>query len=96
MVHHIRKYIEHKIGYKLFDRTIAAWKVGNVIYEKCRTSHSKSVRDLVRCSSVKISDKICFLDDQQHPKMIRPNVDCNFIYILTNTTMNLKKCQINF
>ncbi len=79
-VHHIRKYIEHKMNYKLFDRTIAAWKVGKVIYEKCRTSHRKSVHDLVRCSGIKITDKICFLDDQQHSKMIRPNVDYLYLY----------------
>ena len=35
---------------------------------------------MVRCSGVKISDKICFLDDQQHPKMIRPNVDYLYLY----------------
>ena len=34
------------MNYKLFDRTIAAWKVGKVIYEKCRTSHRKSVHDI--------------------------------------------------
>tara|TARA_Y100000591_G_scaffold313039_1_gene318115 strand:- start:4438 stop:5223 length:786 start_codon:yes stop_codon:yes gene_type:complete len=79
-VHHIRKYIEHKLNYKLFDRTIAAWKVGKVIYEKCRTSHSKSIHDLVRCSGVKKNDKICFLDDQQHPHMIKPNVDYLYLY----------------
>ena len=49
-VHHIRKYIEHKLNYKLFDRTIAAWKVGKLVYEKCRTSHGKNVPDLINCS----------------------------------------------
>ena len=32
-VHRIRKYIEHKLNYKLFDRTIAAWKVRGEIYK---------------------------------------------------------------
>ena len=33
-VHDIKKYIEHKLHYKLFNRTIAAWKVGKKVYEK--------------------------------------------------------------
>ena len=79
-VHHIRKYIEHKIKYKLFDRTIAAWKVGKVIYEKCRSGHGKSVQDIIKCSTVKKGDKICFLDDQRHPQMIHKNVDYLYLY----------------
>jgi hypothetical protein len=79
-VHQIRKYIEHKLNYKLFDRTIAAWKVGREIYEKCRTSHGKTVYDLINCSILKKGDKICFLDDQKHSKMIHRNVDYLFLY----------------
>ena len=33
-VHDIRKYVEKKLKYKLFDRTIAAWKVDGTVYEK--------------------------------------------------------------
>tara|TARA_B100001063_G_scaffold247357_1_gene293184 strand:+ start:11286 stop:12068 length:783 start_codon:yes stop_codon:yes gene_type:complete len=79
-VHNIRKYIEHKINYKLFDRTIAAWKVGKEVYEKCRTSHGKSVNDIINCSLIKKGDKICFLDDQRHDQMIHKNVDYLFLY----------------
>jgi len=79
-VHHIRKYIEHKLKYKLFDRTIAAWKVGKLVYEKCRTSHGKNVPDLINCSILKKKDVICFLDDQQHPKMIHKHVDYIYLY----------------
>ena len=79
-VHSIRQYIEHKLKYKLFDRTIAAWKVGKEIYEKCRTTHEKNVPDLIRCSIVKKGDKICFLDDQRHPRMIHKNVDYLYLY----------------
>lgn len=77
-VHRIRKYIEHKLNYKLFDRTIAAWKVRGEIYEKCRTEHGKTVSDLISCSQLKKGDKICFLDDQKHSRMIHRNVDANF------------------
>ncbi len=73
-VHHIRKYIEHKLQYRLFDRTIAAWKVGNVIYEKCRTTYNKTPKDLIRCGRLKKNSKIVFLDDQRHPDMFQENI----------------------
>ena len=73
-VHDIRKYVEKKLKYKLFDRTIAAWKVDGNVYEKCRTSHEKKYTDLLRCGKLKKSDKICFLDDMKHPHMINNNV----------------------
>tara|TARA_B110000495_G_C22921878_1_gene538584 strand:- start:74 stop:844 length:771 start_codon:yes stop_codon:yes gene_type:complete len=79
-VHHIRKYIEYKLDYKLFDRTIAAWKVRGEIYEKCRTEHGKTVSDLISCSQLKKGDKICFLDDQKHSRMIHRNVDYLYLY----------------
>ena len=64
----------------LFDRTIAAWKVRGEIYEKCRTSHGKTVSDLIKCSQLKKGDKICFLDDQKHSRMIHRNVDYLYLY----------------
>ena len=73
-VHTIKNYIEKKLKYKLFDRTIAAWKVSGKIYEKCRTSHEKKYTDLLYCGKLKKTDKICFLDDMKHPHMINNNV----------------------
>ena len=43
-VHNIRKYIEHKLEYKLFDRTIAAWKVGNKVYENVAQHMKKHIK----------------------------------------------------
>ena len=73
-VNTIKNYIEYKLKYKLFDRTIAAWKVGSKIYEKCRTTHEKTYCDLLRCGKLSHNDKICFLDDMKHNHMINNNV----------------------
>jgi len=73
-VYSIKNYIEKKLKYKLFDRTIAAWKVDGKVYEKCRTSHEKKYTDLLKCGKLKKTDKICFLDDMKHPHMIHANV----------------------
>lgn len=71
----IKKYIEHKINYKLFDRTILSWKDENgKILEKCRSGYYKSYKDLLKCGKIGKNDKICFLDDTQHNKMIHKNV----------------------
>tara|TARA_B110000444_G_C18837544_1_gene596912 strand:+ start:590 stop:1369 length:780 start_codon:yes stop_codon:yes gene_type:complete len=70
-VYKIKKYIEYKINYKLFDRVIAAWKVGKEIYEPKRTTHNKTYKDLLRCSRLTTNDKILFLDDMDHEDLRR-------------------------
>ena len=70
-VYKIKKYIEYKIKYKLFDRVIAAWKVGKEIYEPKRTTHNKTYKDLLRCSRLTTNDKILFLDDMDHEDLRR-------------------------
>lgn len=75
--HTIRRVIEKKINYKIFDRTICAWKVGQDVYEQCRTTHSKTYEDLKKCGSLGDNDKICFFDDLDHPEMKHKNVDYN-------------------
>ena len=73
-VHDIRKYIERKLHYRLFDRTIAAWKVRGIIYEKCRTTHNKTPKDLIKCGKLKQNCKIVFFDDQRHLDMFNKNI----------------------
>ena len=70
----ISDYLNQKVGYKLFDKIIAAFKVKGKIIEIGRTSHNKSVEDLVRCTKIPINTEICFIDDQKHPLMIEDNV----------------------
>ena len=75
----IKNYIEHKLNYKLFDRTITAWKVGSKVYEKKRTTHNKTYKDLLNAGNLSPNDKICFLDDQNHHHMIHPSI--NYIHV---------------
>jgi hypothetical protein len=65
----IRKYIEKKLNYKLFDKVIPAWKVGKEIYEPNRTTHNKTYNDLLKCGKLSKQYKILFLDDLDHPQM---------------------------
>jgi len=73
-VYDIKNYIEDKIKYKLFDRTIAAWKVDGKVYEKYRTGYDKKRTDLLKCGKLAKADKIIFLDDMVHPDMKHKNV----------------------
>ena len=76
----IKHYIEKKLNYKLFDKIITAWKVGGKIYEKCRSGHEKSYKDLKNCAKfIKKQDKIYFMDDQPHPYMKHENIVYNHL-----------------
>lgn len=65
----IKKYLEYKLSYKLFDKVIAAYKVHNQVVDKCRTTHHKTISDLLKCTKLSSNVKICFIDDQHHPLM---------------------------
>jgi hypothetical protein len=71
----IKKYIEKKINYKLFDKVITAWKVNGVIYEKCRRTNEKTYSDILRCGNLNSDTKIFFVDDAYHPSMFHNQVD---------------------
>jgi len=79
-VYLIKEYLEKKIGGKIFDRVIAAWKVGKLVYEKCRTTHFKTVEELRKCGRLTGKSKIMFLDDQRHPNMINKDVTYLFLH----------------
>ena len=70
----IAKYLEEKIKYKLFDKIIGAYKVGNIRNEARRTSHEKKVSDFSTCCNTNINSKICFIDDQNYDGMRQENV----------------------
>lgn len=67
-------YFEDKAGCAIFSRIVAAFKVRGRVVEYNRTSHGKSVEDLIRCTKIPKSTEICFLDDQYHPLMEHDNV----------------------
>ena len=56
----VKKYLELKINYPLFDRVISAWKVDGKIIERKRTSHGKTYDDLLRCAHLSRNTKVLF------------------------------------
>ena len=71
----IKSYFEDKVSSpNLFDQIIGAYKINGKHVELCRTTHSKTHSDLVRCSKIPDSTDVCFIDDVYHPGMTRDNV----------------------
>ena len=67
----IKKYLERKIKYPIFDKVITAFKTNSKT--RCRTTHSKTYSDLFRCA-YGLNSKYLFLDDQEHQQMIHSNI----------------------
>lgn len=70
----INDYFNHKLGYKAFNGIIAAYKIQGKIVEPKRTSHDKSVKDLISCTNIPEMAEICFIDDLYHPLMDKAQV----------------------
>jgi hypothetical protein len=70
----ISDYCSQKLGHKVFDHIISAYKVRGKQIEFKRTSHDKSVTDLVNCTGIPAQTEICFIDDLYHPLMDVDNV----------------------
>jgi len=70
----ISDYFNKKLGYTVFDQLICAYKVQGKIVEPNRTSHEKSVKDLISCTKIAENTEICFVDDLYHPLMDKDNV----------------------
>jgi hypothetical protein len=73
----ISEYCSVKLGYKVFDCVIGAYKVRGKQIELKRTSHEKSVKDLISCTDLPTSTEVCFIDDLYHPLM-----DVNNVYYI--------------
>ena len=73
-VNMISDYINTKIGHNVFDYVIGAYKVRGKQIEPKRTSHEKSVTDLISCTNIPENTEICFIDDLYHPLMDKDNV----------------------
>ena len=70
----IINYFEKKINYKLIDQIIAAFKINGKRVEICRTTHSKTHNDLIKCTKIPIDAEICFIDDYFYPEMTHDNI----------------------
>ena len=70
----ISDYFNKKLGVKVFDQVIAAYKVNGRQIEPKRTSHDKSTQDLFNIVEMPKSTEVCFVDDLYHPRMDKDNV----------------------
>ena len=71
----------------------------------CRTTHSKTREDLLKCTKLPENTEICFLDDLYHPGMDNDNIyyinvkpykhDLNFTEILNRIIRHLNKSNSN-
>ena len=68
----IKKYLERKVGGKIFDHIISGYKPGTKINK--RTTHQKTVPDILRCTGLNKKTKFLFIDDQQHNRMMHEKV----------------------
>ena len=73
-VNMISEYCSQKLNYKVFDYVVGAYKFRGKQIEPNRTSHEKSVKDLISCTGIPASAEICFIDDLYHPLMDKENV----------------------
>ena len=76
---HIKEYFETKLGYKLFDDLVGAYKIRGILNDGRRTSNKKTYDDIKTITNVSDNTQICFLDDQYHENMIHPNI--YYIYL---------------
>ena len=65
----IKNYIEDRFNSNIFDQVICAFKVNGKRVEMCRTTHSKTYNDLVKCTEAPKNSTFIFMDDQYHDKM---------------------------
>jgi len=73
-VYYIKNYFESKINYKIFNHIISAFKINGKRIEFCRSSHDKSMKDLIKCTKLPKDAEICYLDDTYYPQMNYENV----------------------
>ena len=73
-LHMLTSYIDKKLGYKVFNQVVAAYKVNGKQMEPKRTSHEKSLSDLIRCTDIPPTSEVFFVDDLYHPLMDKDTV----------------------
>jgi hypothetical protein len=62
------------MNYKIFNHIISAFKINGKRVELCRSSHEKSMKDLIKCTKLPKDAEICYLDDTYYPQMNYENV----------------------
>lgn len=70
----IAAYFDYKLGKRVFDQIICAYKANGHRVEPLRTTHDKTYSDLLRCTHLPYGTQVCFFDDVFHPQMKHDNV----------------------
>lgn len=73
-VYLIIRYIEYKVGHKLFDNIVLAFKLNGRIQQTGRTSNEKKIDDFVACCKLPQSVEICYFDNSEYNGMLVENV----------------------
>jgi hypothetical protein len=68
----IKRYLERKLKYNIFDKVITAYRPHKK--HNCRTTHSKTHKDLLKCTGYHPNTEFLFLDDQMHVEMKHPHI----------------------
>ena len=73
-VYLIINYIEYKIGYKIFDNIVLAFKMNGRVQQMGRTSKNKKITDFVACCRLPQNVEICYFDNSEYSGMVATNV----------------------
>jgi len=69
----IAGHIGYLLNARVFDAVVAGYKP-TLGANQCRSGHEKTYEDLCRCLQVPHGTEVCFIDDQDHPRMRSPFV----------------------
>ena len=73
-VYLIINYIEEKLGGKIFDNIVLAFKLNGRVQELGRTEKAKKLSDFVACCRLPSDVEICYFDDTAFPGMMADSV----------------------
>ena len=69
----VTNYFNYKLNLKtnenLFDKTVHAFKINNKKIEPRRTTHKKTIGDLINCTLIPENTEICFVDNTNFESM---------------------------
>jgi hypothetical protein len=72
-VYLIIQYIQYKIGCKLFDNIILAFKMNGRVQQMGRTTNAKKIEDFVSCCRLPENVEICYFDNFEYSGMTAEN-----------------------
>jgi hypothetical protein len=73
-VYLIIQYIENKVGHKLFDNIVLAFKLHGRVQQIGRTTTDKKLADFVSCCRLPQSVEVCYFDNTEYSGMVSENI----------------------